>query len=177
MGIHHQGSHGIHIDDIIKILHGHIRNDYTFNPVGAITHEDSMYNRNPSLKDKIHCLVSVLPANKISIMDNEVKRQMIEVRMKARDVGLPQAVILTMVDKACPLVKANLEKIYTSRKIKEKVKECSQKLGVPESCIYPLKNYHKEDATGTKMDILILNALINIINFANDYVDDHANNE
>lgn len=31
-------------------------------------------------------------------------------------------VIMTMVDKVCPLVKEDLSKIYTSRKVKEKVR-------------------------------------------------------
>ncbi|XP_056589566.1 interferon-induced protein 44-like isoform X3 [Triplophysa dalaica] len=144
-----------------------------FNPVKPITKEDSKYNRHCSLKDRIHCLVSVFPANQISSIPEDVIRKMREIREKARDMGIPQAIIMTKVDETCPLVKENLEKIYTSKKIKEKVQECSVTLGITESCIYPVKNYHEEDATVPKIDILILKALINIVNFAIDYVEDH----
>ncbi|XP_056591635.1 interferon-induced protein 44-like [Triplophysa dalaica] len=171
MGI--QATEGIQTDDIIKILHGQIRNDYVFNPVKPITKEDSKYNRHCSLKDRIHCLVSVFPANQISSIPKDVIRKMREIREKARDMGIPQAIIMTKVDETCPLVKENLEKVYTSKKIKEMVQECSVRLGITESCIYPVKNYHEEDATVPKIDILILKALINIVNFANDYVEDH----
>ncbi|KAI7811113.1 interferon-induced protein 44 isoform X2 [Triplophysa rosa] len=171
MGI--QATEGIQTDDIIKILHGHIKNDYVFNPVRPITKEDSKYDKHSSLKDKIHCLVSVFPANQISSIPEDVLRKMREVREKARDMGIPQVIIMTKVDEICPLVKENLEKVYTSKKIKEKVKECSVRLGITESYIYPVKNYHEEDATVTKIDILILKALLNIVNFANAYVEDH----
>lgn len=52
------------------------------------------------------------------------------------------------------------------------MEECSNRLGVPVSYIYPLKNYHEENTTDTTVDILILDALKNILNFANDYVED-----
>ncbi len=54
------------------------------------------------------------------------------------------------------------------------MEECSNSLGVPVSCTYPVKNYHEERATNPKMDILILDALQHIVNFANDYVEDHV---
>ncbi|XP_048053801.1 interferon-induced protein 44 isoform X2 [Megalobrama amblycephala] len=165
---------GIKTDDIIQLLNGHINDGYTFNPVKPITDEDPKYNNNPILKDKIHCLVAVLPANTVSMINEEMIWQMREVREKARDLGIPQAIVMTKVDEACPLVKKDLKKIYTSKKIKQKMEECSNKLGVPVSCIYPVKNYHEENNTNTTADILILDALKNILNFANDYVEDQV---
>lgn len=35
--------------------------------------------------------------------------------------GLPQVIVMTNVEKLCPVVKDNLQKIYHSKKIKEKV--------------------------------------------------------
>ncbi len=51
---------------------------------------------------------------------------------------------------------------------------CSQRLGVPVSYIFPVRNYHEESATNATMDILILDALQHIVNFANDYVEDQV---
>ncbi|XP_042624891.1 interferon-induced protein 44-like isoform X2 [Cyprinus carpio] len=119
-GIHNQ-SNSIMANDIHRLLNGHIIDGYTFNPVSSITEDDPKYKRNPILKDRIHCLVAVLPAITVSLMHEEVFAQMRAVREKARDLGIPQAIIMTKVDEACPLVKENLEKIYKSKRIKQKV--------------------------------------------------------
>ncbi|XP_043094890.1 interferon-induced protein 44-like [Puntigrus tetrazona] len=173
-GIHDDSSTSIRTEDIRKLLSGHIKDGYTFNSAKTIDEDDQKYNRNPALKDRIHCLVGVLPASTVSLMDGEVIKQMKAVREKARDLGIPQTVIITKVDEACPLVHEDLKKIYTSKKIKEKMEACSYTLGVPISCIYPVKNYHRERATDATMDVLILDALQNIVNFASDYVEDQV---
>lgn len=51
------------------------------------------------------------------------------------------------------------------------MQECSNKLGVPMNCIFPVKNYHEENNLDPNMDSLILDALKNVVNFANDYVE------
>ncbi|KAI2657854.1 Interferon-induced protein 44 [Labeo rohita] len=160
-------------DDIITTLKGHINDGYTFNPRQPITEDDPKYIKNPELKDRIHCLVGIIPADTFSMM-HEVIEKMKAVREKAR---IPQAVIMTKVDEACPLVKVNLEKIYTSKKIKQKMEELSNSLGVPVSYIYPVKNYHEERVTNAKLDVLILDALQNIVNFASDYVEDQIDHK
>ncbi|KAF5888828.1 interferon-induced protein 44-like, partial [Clarias magur] len=91
-----------------------------FNPVKPIDEGNLKYNSNPSLKDRVHCLVSLLPADRISLMSDGVIQKMKAVREKARDLGIPQVVVMPMVDKACPLVDMNLRMIYTSKKIKDK---------------------------------------------------------
>ncbi|XP_036413750.1 interferon-induced protein 44-like [Colossoma macropomum] len=174
MGLEPGSSEGVHTDDIISILEGRVRNGYIFNPVCPLDKEHPKYNRNPSLKDKVHCLVSVLPADKISMMTDEVMKKMKIVREKARNLDIPQVVIMPMVDQACPLVKEDVKKIYTSKKIKEKMKECSDRLGVPMNCIFPVKNYNEEVKNNFHLDILILMAMTDIIMFANDYVEDQV---
>uniref|UniRef100_A0A8C2PL64 Si:dkeyp-75b4.9 n=1 Tax=Cyprinus carpio TaxID=7962 RepID=A0A8C2PL64_CYPCA len=172
-GIHNE-SNSIMTNDIQRLLNGHIIDGYTFNPLSAITEDDPKYKRDPILKDRIHCLVAVLPASTVSQMHADIFGQIRAVREKARDLGIPQAIIMTKVDEVCPLVKENLEKIYKSKHIKQK---CSSSVGVPMTCIYPVKNYHEESAINVKMDVLILDALQNIVNFANDYVEDQIDNK
>lgn len=58
-----------------------------------------------------------------------------------------------------------------------KMEECSCRLGVPMNCIFPVKNYHNEHTTDKATDILILDALLNIVNFARDYVEDKLDDE
>lgn len=47
---------------------------------------------------------------------------------------------------------------------------CSNKLGVPMNCIFPVKNFHGETDMDDQTDFFILSALKNIVNFADDYV-------
>ncbi|XP_076838594.1 interferon-induced protein 44-like [Brachyhypopomus gauderio] len=170
---------GIDNDDINSILQGHIKEDYTFNPVSSIEKkkDNKYYNDNPSLNDKVHCLVSVLPADSISLIPEEVIQKLKTVREKARDLDIPQVVVMSMVDSACPIVQKYLTKVYHSKKIKEKMQECSNRVGVPMNCIFPVQNYHEQITNNTDMDVLLLMALTNIINFANDYVEDQVYTE
>ncbi|XP_030641305.1 interferon-induced protein 44-like [Chanos chanos] len=177
MGLEQKDSDGIHIDDIISALQGHVKDNYEFNPGSPLSEGDPGYNSSPSLKDKVHCLVSVLPGDKISLIDDTVIKKMRKIREKASDMGIPQVVVMTMVDKACPLVEKDLKKIYTSMKIKEKVEECHYRLGVPMNCIFPLKNYHEEGASVLEADCLILATLTQIIHLANDYLNSVKEND
>ncbi|XP_042559995.1 interferon-induced protein 44-like [Clupea harengus] len=93
-----------------------------------------------------------------------------EVREVAKNLGIPHVVLMTHVDSCCPLVKEDLDKIYFSKKIKIAMENCSVKLGVPMNQIFPVKNYHEENRVDEKVDCVILDALDNIVNFANDYV-------
>ncbi|KAI4891317.1 hypothetical protein NFI96_033516 [Prochilodus magdalenae] len=174
MGLEPGSSQGVHTDDIISILEGHVMNGYTFNAACPLTKKNPKYNHNPSLKHKIHCLVSVVPADKISLMSEELIQKMKVIREKARNLDIPQVVIMSKVDMVCPLVQTDLRKIYTSKKIKDKMQQGSNRLGVPMNCIFPVKNYSEEVINNCQMDILILMALTNIIRFANDYVEDQA---
>lgn len=51
------------------------------------------------------------------------------------------------------------------------MEECNRRLGVPMNYIFPVKNYHEEINNNAQTDVLILTAVTNILNFANDYVE------
>uniref|UniRef100_A0AAY3ZZ47 G domain-containing protein n=1 Tax=Denticeps clupeoides TaxID=299321 RepID=A0AAY3ZZ47_9TELE len=164
MGLEGEESKGVHPDDIINILKGHIKDNYEFqkHPLGD---NGLYYNRSPSLSDKVHCLVCVLPADQISFIRDDVTKKMREIRERA---SIPQAVMVTKVDYACPVVKSDLSKIYHSMTIKEK--ECSNKLGVTMNYIFPVKNYHEEKDVVPEIDVLILDALLKTVHLANDFL-------
>ncbi|XP_062411573.1 interferon-induced protein 44-like [Sardina pilchardus] len=172
MGQENEESAGASTADIISALNGHIREGYTFNPVSALSESDKYYNISPSLNDKIHCLVSVIPADKISLLDDTsgVIVKMRDVREAANDLEILQVVFMTHVDKCCPLVKEDLKHIYSSKKIKQAMEHCSIKLGVPMNCIFPVKNYSEENRVNEEIDCLILDGLNQIVDFANYYL-------
>ncbi|XP_047658822.1 interferon-induced protein 44-like isoform X2 [Tachysurus fulvidraco] len=166
---------GIHPDDVINVLHGRVKEGYTFNPVSPLTDDDPDYIHEPSLNDKVHCLVSVVPANSISLMENEIIQKMKAVRKSALGLGIPHVVLMTKIDAdVCPLVTKDLAEVYKSRKIEEKMQECSHTIGPPLKCIFPVSNYYKETEIDDKKDLLILLALKAIAGVVKDYIE-HVN--
>ncbi|KAF5895673.1 interferon-induced protein 44-like, partial [Clarias magur] len=164
------GSDGAKTEEIVAILHGHIPEGFTFSALEELTADSNDYNRTPALHDKFHCLVFVVPASNIAQLPVNIIAKIKEIQQKARKLGIPQVVIMSKVDKACPQVQENLQMIYRSKKIKEEVEKCSTILGVPVNYILPVKNYHEEIANKTEIDILLLMAVTTIVNFANEFV-------
>ncbi|KAM9454360.1 interferon-induced protein 44-like isoform 2-T2 [Clarias gariepinus] len=169
MGFQNPG--GIKPEDIINAIKGHIPDKYCFNTDSPISPEKPEYQKNPTLCNKAHCLVTILPAESVSRMDKSVFNKMYFVREKASELRIPQVIVMTKVDKACELVNQDIKKIYTSKKIKDKIQECSINTGISKNAIYPVKNYDEEITQDADVEMLILAALRDILNFANDYVD------
>uniref|UniRef100_A0A3Q2X3A7 Interferon-induced protein 44-like n=1 Tax=Haplochromis burtoni TaxID=8153 RepID=A0A3Q2X3A7_HAPBU len=159
---------GVMVEDIILAMNGHVKDGYTFNPQSSLSEHDHKYNKEPTLNDKVHVLVSVIDANKIKLMSDDIIKQMRTVRLAASDMGIPQMAILTKIDEACPEVKKNIRNVYKSTSLKEQI--VSVKSGIPLYCIFPVKNYHSEIQTDDDIDTLILAALKQMINFGEDYV-------
>ncbi|KAF5882322.1 interferon-induced protein 44-like, partial [Clarias magur] len=120
MGLEQDGSCGIHPDDIINAMLGHVKENHAFNPLCPIKDGDPGYNSSPTLNDKAHCVVSVLSARTLPVIYEDAFRSIKSVWEKACDLGIPHVLLLTNIDSYCPLVKENLRNVYLSRKIEEK---------------------------------------------------------
>ncbi|XP_067289362.1 interferon-induced protein 44-like isoform X2 [Pseudorasbora parva] len=163
-------SSGSHPEDIIKALYGHVKNNYKFKPGEQLSPESEDYVRDPLLADQAFCVVYIMAANS----EERLTGQLRKIRDSSSENRIPQVIIMTKVDEACPLVKKDLRKIYTSKKIKEKMEMCSISIGVPMNHIFPVKNYHDEIDINDDVDVLILKALDQIVNIANDRLRDAA---
>ncbi|KAI9999487.1 hypothetical protein NQD34_018490 [Periophthalmus magnuspinnatus] len=195
MGLEESTGAGLDIDDISSILKGHMPNCYQFNASAPLHSESHGYRASPELKDKIHCVVFVLDACKISIMPEKLEAKLTAVRRKANLLGecappgvhvlrvhgsececvcagIPQLALVTKVDEACPIVKDDLTSVYKSPYIKDLMQDASARLGLPLSCVLPLKNYSEELELHVPVDILVLSALLQILRFADNYFDD-----
>ncbi|KAM8723534.1 interferon-induced protein 44-like [Acanthopagrus schlegelii] len=169
MGLEQKANNGVHVEDIKLALRGHVREGYKFNP-NPLTEDDPSYNPSPKLDDRVHVLVSVIPADSVSLISEEVIKKMREVRLAASDMGIPQVAILTKVDKACAEAKKDIGNVYKSKYLDEQVKMFSELLGLQANCIFLVKNYAKENDTQDDTDALILCALRQMINYGEDFL-------
>ncbi|XP_016360332.1 interferon-induced protein 44-like [Sinocyclocheilus anshuiensis] len=168
MGLESETLAGAQIEDIINAVFGHVKESYKFNKEKVLTNEDQHYNSDPNLSDRSFCLVYDIAANIVHYIDDQLIDKLKDIRQKISDMGITQVVVMTKVDEACPLVKKDLRKMYTSKKIKEKMELCSAIIGVPLTNIFPVKNYHDEIDTDDDIDVLILKALEQIVQLADD---------
>lgn len=176
MGLESGTSEGAQPEDIVKALHGFLKEGYKFNPVSSASVGDFGYRSDPTSQEQTYCLVYIMAADKVSMMNPGVIKKLQYIREKASELNIPQVIIMTRVDEACELVKNDLRKIYTSKKIKVKMEECCNIVGVPMNHIFPVKNYHEEIDPDSDIDVLLLKALTQIVETANDHLSKtHAN--
>uniref|UniRef100_A0A3Q3EF15 G domain-containing protein n=1 Tax=Labrus bergylta TaxID=56723 RepID=A0A3Q3EF15_9LABR len=159
MGLENNADNGVHVEDIKLALRGHVREGYKFNPYGPLTENNPGYNSNPSLDDKVHVLVCVVPVDSVSLLDDKVVQKLREVRLAASDLGIPQLAILTKVDEACPEVRSNIHNLHKSKYLKGQVEKFSVTVGIPIKSIFLVKNYESEINTSDDISRPILTAL------------------
>ncbi|XP_065101802.1 interferon-induced protein 44-like isoform X4 [Paramisgurnus dabryanus] len=172
MGLEEQTGAGLDIEDISSILRGHIPDRYKFNPMAPFEPDEQKSSKPASLEQKIHCVVFVIDATKISLMSSKLEEKLAAIRKKVISLGIAQIVLMTKVDEACPLVEEDLQNVYVSSYIKSKVQEVSSRLGVPVSCVLPVKNYSQELELNLNCDLLLLTAVQQMLRSADDYLDD-----
>ncbi|NP_001122200.1 interferon induced protein 44c1 [Danio rerio] len=171
MGLEEGVNTGLHVDDIASILNGHIQDRYQFNPAMPIQPDSPYFHKAPGLKDKIHCVVYVIDTCKFKLIADVIIDKFAIFRRKANQLGIPQLVLLTKVDEACPLVAEDLKNIYQSHYIQRIMQEVSTRLGVSLSAVVPVKNYYQELEVDPQTDILLLSALIQMLRAAEGYFD------
>ncbi|XP_056591873.1 interferon-induced protein 44-like [Triplophysa dalaica] len=174
MGLEPDVLAGSQTEDIINALFGHVKDGYEFKK-NPLTHEDQHYTSDPSLSDQAFCLVYVIAADTVKMTDDKLIDKLKVIRQRISERGIPQVIVMTKVDE-CTLVKNDPRKIYYSKKIKEKMQMCSDKVGVPMNNIFPVKNYHDEIETEDDIDVLILKALEQIVNLADDRLIENSDN-
>ncbi|KAK9534947.1 hypothetical protein VZT92_007360 [Zoarces viviparus] len=172
MGFEKNANTGVDVEDVKLAMRGHMPNGYKFNPVAHLQDTDRDYISCPTLEDRVHVLVGVIPTDSVSLISEEVVKKLREVRLAAADLGIPQLAILTKVDEACLEAKNDINETYRIKYLKEQVDSFSLLLGIPPNCIFLVKNYHSETETNDDINALILSALKQMITFGEDFLDD-----
>ncbi|KAL1280638.1 hypothetical protein QQF64_015238 [Cirrhinus molitorella] len=177
MGLEESVNTGLDVDDFASILNGHIPDRYQFNPSVPIHPDSPYFHKSPGLKDKIHCVVYVIDICKVKIISDTIIEKFGVFRKKANQLSIPQLVLLTKVDEACPIVAGDLKNVYQSDYIQKSIHEVSVQLGVSLSAVVPVKNYYQELEVDSETDILLLSALIQMLRAAEGYFDNYCNVE
>ncbi|XP_053353477.1 interferon-induced protein 44-like [Clarias gariepinus] len=173
MGLEEGVNGGMGIDDFTNILKGHIQDRYQFNqPVPPQTcsfFSLPQFRKVPSMQEKIHAVLFVMDACKIKLLSDKMIEKLAAFRKKANDMEIPQIVLLTKVDEACRLVGKDLKHIYQSHYIYKTMQEMTVHLGVSLSAVIPVKNYSQELELELNTDIVLLNAVMQVIRTTEAY--------
>ncbi|KAK1877819.1 Interferon-induced protein 44 [Dissostichus eleginoides] len=81
-------------EDIKLAMKGHVKDGYNFNPRSSLSENNQDYNRDPSLNDRVHVLVCIVPGSIAGMQDDSVRKSR-EVRLAARDMGIPEIAIFS----------------------------------------------------------------------------------
>ncbi|XP_072314220.1 interferon-induced protein 44-like [Eucyclogobius newberryi] len=174
MGLEEGTDAGLNPDDVINICKGHVQDRYQFSQSASLQEGTPGYRKHVTLKDKIHCVVYVLDAGRVSLMGQKMLDKLRTIRKKANHMGVPQILLMTKIDEACPLVEKDFKNVYHSVYLQKKAREVSESLGIPLSCIVPVRNYCTELELNPDVDILLLSAVELMLNYTDSFFENLA---
>ncbi|XP_030575219.1 interferon-induced protein 44-like [Archocentrus centrarchus] len=175
MGIEENG--GLDIEDMVNIYKGHIKDRCQFSTAGPLPPDAPGYKKHVTLNDMIHCVVYVVDTCKVSVLSQKMLDKLTAIRKKTNQLGIPQVLLMTKVDEACPLVAEDLKNVYHSFYIQKKAHEWSESLGIPLSCVRPVKNYSEELDLDQDTDTLLFSAVQHMLNFADSFFENQVENQ
>lgn len=154
------------------ILCGNLPDCYQFNPLLPFSPDTPGCIKDPDLKDKIHCVAFVIDGSTMGVMSDPIQKQIKDLQVRVNYRGLPQAVLLTNIDKICPDVDDDVTNTFTSTAVCEAVNKAAEITGLSRDHVFPVKNYESERTLKTPMDILLMEALKQCLDFADEYMDE-----
>lgn len=132
------------------------------------------FRKKPNLKDKIHCVVFVVDALKINSYTKGLSTTFQKLRENISSLGVHQVALLTHIDEVCNCTAQDVSKVYRSRQVQKLIIKAGSLLGMATSYIVPVRNYSSQLELQDNMDILLLNAVDHILQYADLYFQDHT---
>ncbi|KAK0144800.1 Interferon-induced protein 44-like [Merluccius polli] len=202
MGLESLPDAGLDVQDLYNIYKGHIEDRYQFSPCTPLSEDAPGFRKRSTLKDQIHCVVYVFDSSQL--LADEIVEKMAAIRKKTNQMGvlllllmrfivnvlylslslipylwfpltgIPQLLLMTKVDEACPLVKESLADVYLSEYIYKKAQEFSTTLGIPLGCVLPVKNYSQELDVELRTDVLLLSAVQQMLHYADSFFENQV---
>lgn len=156
-----------YIDDLIKTVDGRIKKDYEFRKEFGIQSDSEFNNRNPTISDRIHCVLYVVPADHSR---KEKKSKLSRIRTYAIANDIPLRLILTKVDLLQLCGYGNLSDIFRSKHVEEKVNKAKEEFDLQDCQILPIANYVNGTERQPDQDILALLTMDNILEETLTYI-------
>lgn len=154
-------------NDLINAIDGRIRKDYEFKKEYGISEDSVFVNPNPSISDRMHCVLYVTVPNQIQ----DDWKILAPVREHVDKKDIPLRLILTKVDQLnlCGF-DGDLKGIFRSRQVKLKVESAKKNFGIQDCQILPIANYVNGMEQNTTQDVLALLTIDNILQEAIAYI-------
>uniref|UniRef100_UPI003AAB5FDA interferon-induced protein 44-like n=1 Tax=Centroberyx gerrardi TaxID=166262 RepID=UPI003AAB5FDA len=177
MGLEDNAESGLDMEDLVNIYKGHVQDRYQFSSSAPLQADAPGYKKHVNLNDMIHCVVYVIDTCKVSVLSDKMLEKLAAIRKKTNQLGIPQILLMTKVDEACPLVAEDLKNVYHSIYIQRKAQELSASLGIPLTCVLPVKNYSQELDLDLSTDVLLFSAVQQMLNYADSFFENQVVDE
>ncbi|KAL3872713.1 hypothetical protein ACJMK2_035919 [Sinanodonta woodiana] len=164
---------GLSLIEFNYLIEGNVPDWYKFDGSSPLCTETPGFIHNPRIKDKVHCVMFIFDSSTVDVIPKSILDRIKDMQKRLIQRGVPQTVILTKVDKVSETVEADVSKVFRSNKVKYVVDKVSQTLGIPRSNIFPIKNYENETELDQNINILALQALRQVLGFADDYLENY----
>uniref|UniRef100_A0A4W5NDR8 Uncharacterized protein n=1 Tax=Hucho hucho TaxID=62062 RepID=A0A4W5NDR8_9TELE len=174
MGLGDGETTGLTLHDALAIIKGHAPEGHKFSPEQPVRSETVGYVKKPSLKDKVHCVVFVVDASKVSSYTKGLGTTFQQLREHISDLGVHQVALLTHVDQVCQETARDITQVYNSKIVQQTMTTAGALLGMSTSYIVPVKNYSSELDVEENTDILLLSAVDHILQYVDLHFQDCA---
>ncbi|XP_053392271.1 interferon-induced protein 44-like, partial [Mercenaria mercenaria] len=161
---------GIHIENIMNLIQGHIKEKYEFKDDVTIPETDDCFIKLPEESDKFQCVVFVFDCRFNPSTTETLMKDIFKLNSLLHNIGVPRVALLTHIDKICPKVRSDIRNTFYSKKIKEKLTRYAEVTGLPEPLFYPIKNYEDVRYPDPMTNIPLLLALEACLNSAMTYL-------
>lgn len=136
----------------------------------AIQKNDGLYRENPTISEKMHCVLFVVNADMLDIERTYLTLKNIQGYLHDNN-DIPLQIILTKMDKLDLCGLSDCSGIFYSRHASKKMQLAKTIFGVKGNQIQPIANYVDETRRSNIKDILALQAILNILQEAVTYIE------
>ncbi|XP_063065178.1 interferon-induced protein 44-like [Engraulis encrasicolus] len=161
------------LHDALAVIKGHVPDGHKFSAFSPVGSDTAGYVKEPSLADRVHCVVYVVNASEMSTYSKTMTSTLQQLRKHVSALGVHQVALVTHIDKV-HVNTSDMSQVYCSTPLKNVMEQASAVLGMPVSSMVPVKNYSMELHTERHTDTLLLQALELILQYVDLHLKEHA---